>query len=48
MMGCYLILAALSAIGFASRAICHLMAWFHAEPLWGKSVFFLHIGLLIL
>jgi hypothetical protein len=45
---CYLILAALSSIGFTASIICHLLAWFHVEPPWGKSVFVLHVGFLIL
>jgi hypothetical protein len=44
----YLFLAALAVVGFVASIVCHLMGWLHLEPPWGKSVFVLHIGLLVL
>jgi hypothetical protein len=44
----FLILAMIAAIGFLASIACHLMGWLHIEPPWGKSVFVLHVGFLVL
>jgi ABC-type multidrug transport system permease subunit len=44
----YLLLAVVAMAGLLASAACHLMGWFHVEPPWGKSVFVLHVGFLIL
>jgi len=44
----YLVLAMIAAVGFLASVACHLMGWLHIEPPWGKSVFVLHVGFLVL
>jgi len=44
----YLLLAAVASVGFLASLVCHVMAWLHCDPPWGKSVVVLHIGFLIL
>jgi hypothetical protein len=44
----YLLLAVVASAGFLASVICHLMGWLHMEPPWGKSVFVLHVGFLVL
>lgn len=44
----YLVLAMIAAAGFFASVACHLMGWLHVEPRWGKSVFILHVGFLVL
>lgn len=44
----YLLLATIAAVGFFASITCHLMGWLGVEPPWGKSVFLLHIGWILL
>ena len=44
----YLILAWIAAIGFIASVVCHVMGWLQVEPAWGKSLFVLHVGFLVL
>ena len=44
----YLLLAIIAAVGLVASVACHLMGWLQVEPPWGKSVFVLHIGFLVL
>src|SRR2546423_5832796 len=44
----YLVLALIAAAGLLASVVCHVMGCLHLEPPWGKSVFVLHIGFLIL
>jgi hypothetical protein len=44
----YFFLAAIAAMGFLASVACHLLGWLHVEPPWGRSVFVLHIGFLVL
>ena len=44
----YLVLAWIAALGFIASVVCHVMGWLQVEPAWGKSVFVLHIGILVL
>ena len=44
----YLFLAMTAAAGFVASVACHFMGWLHIEPPWGKSVFVLHVGFLVL
>jgi hypothetical protein len=43
----YLLLAAVAAAGLLASASCHVMGWLNLEPPWGKSVFFLHVGIFV-
>ena len=40
-------LAIIAAIGLVASVACHIMGWLQIEPPWGKSVFFLHIGIFV-
>ena len=44
----YLCLAAVAVAGFLASFVCHLLGWLHIESPWGKSVFVLHVGFLVL
>jgi hypothetical protein len=44
----YLLLAVIATAGLLASAACHLMGWLQIEPPWGKAVFVLHAGFLIL
>jgi len=44
----YLILATVAAVGFLASLGCHILGWLHIDPPWGKSVFVLHVGFLLL
>ena len=44
----YLILGTIAAVGFFASFACHLMGWLGVEPPWGRSVFLLHVGFIVL
>jgi hypothetical protein len=44
----YLFLAVVAATGLLASVACHVMGWLNIEPPWGKSVFVLHVGFLVL
>ncbi len=44
----YLLLAVVATAGFLISVVCHVMGWLHMEPPWGRSVFVLHVGILVL
>lgn len=43
----YYLLGFLAAAGLVASLICHIMALFHADPPWGHSVMFLHLGIFV-
>lgn len=44
----YLFLAMLAASGLIASFACHLMGWLQVDPPWGRSVFLLHVGFIVL
>jgi hypothetical protein len=40
--------ASIAAVGFVASVACHLLGWLCIEPAGGKSVFVLHVGILVL
>lgn len=43
----YHLLAGISAVGLLASVGCHLMGWMQKVPPWGKSTFWLHIGIFL-
>ena len=44
----YCIAALVAAVGFVASVACHITGWLQVEPIGGKRVFVLHIGILVL